>query len=126
MVDDNQRILEEIKQIGAQYRSEVPGRRKTWPKAIRQRALALNDLGLSYKAISDQTGIPYYTVLNWRTRRGQFKQVATVTVPTSNVVESKPAVTIQNSGTVTVTTPQGYRIDGISLDQLVVLLGKLP
>ena len=120
-MEERQQLLQEIIEISAQYRSEVPGRRKTWPKAIRQRVLSLKDLGLSFKAISDQTGIPYYTVLNWRSQAGKFKQVATVTVPTP-ILKSLPTSV---AAKVTVTTPQGYRIEGLGLSDLILFLEKL-
>jgi hypothetical protein len=126
-MNERQQILEEIRQITEQFRVEVPGRRKTWPKAVKQRVMDLKNLGLSLKAISDQTGIPYFTVLTWSSHHGRFKQLSTVTVPISVPVQAKNKTDIlsDNAATVTVTTPQGYRIEGINLDQLVVLLGML-
>jgi hypothetical protein len=126
MKERQQILLDEIKQISQQYQQQVPGRRKAWPNAIKQRVIALKDLGLSFKAISEQTGLPYFTVLGWRETRGTFRQVspsqeivtATVTVPTCPLI---PATVIPTA-TVTVATPEGYRIEGLSISQLIELL----
>lgn len=59
-------LLEEILQITSQYKDEVPGKRKAWPKAIKERVRELNELGMNVKAICERAGQPYYTVLSWR------------------------------------------------------------
>jgi hypothetical protein len=147
-------LLEELRQIVAQYQAEIPGGRKAWPNAIKHRVARLKELGLSFKAISDQTGLPYFTVLGWRdyaakaNDAGQFRQVspdaaftaATVAVATlskdlpaaqgrvsRNAPEPAalpPSAAVTTTATVTVTTPEGFRVEGLSFPQAVDLLGK--
>ena len=115
-------LLREIAEITKQYKEEVPGGRKTWPRSIRERVVQLYRLGLSAKAVADKTGIAYYTVLNWKKRDPEFKRIkilpliqsATVTVPESKKV-----------ATVTVTTPKGLLIEGLTFDQLLIALERL-
>jgi len=137
-------LLEEIRQIVAQYQAEVPGGRKAWPNAIKQRVARLKELGLSYKAISDHTGLPYFTVLGWRGSGqkagavGKFHQVtpdaayaaATVAVATFSEGPGAAAARISRAATtetatVAVATPNGFRIEGLSLAQAIDLLGQL-
>jgi hypothetical protein len=135
-------LLEEIRQIVAQYQAEVPGGRKAWPNAIKQRVARLKELGLSFKAISDQTGLPYFTVLGWRgsvqktSAAGKFHQVspdgaytaATVAVATLSEGPVAPRARVAvatGTATVAVATPSGFRIEGLSLAQAIDVLGQL-
>lgn len=116
---DASRIIDEIRQIEKQYEGEVGSRRRPWPASIRSRIDQLSNLGMSFRAISEATGVPYYSIMNWRHGKHREKKesfhaltvaapiepVATVTVPVvSSDTEAWP------SGTVTVTTPDGYQL----------------
>jgi hypothetical protein len=115
----------------AQYVAEVGSGRRVWPRSIKERVVQLEMLGVKAKAISEQTGIGYDTLLQWRYQRNhQLKQkfhevgvgkelvkVGTVTVPA--VKEDK---IIHKIGTVTVTTPSGYRIEGTDSQIIMDLL----
>ncbi len=124
MIQRAEDLIQEIKQISSQYNVEVGSRRRPWPKAIKDRVAALDRLGLSSKAIAVDTGIPYYTVLQWRFKRNKTKfhelslpAVATVTVP-------RETEKILKTGTVTVATPDGYRVE-MPVDAAVELLNAL-
>lgn len=116
-MNEEQILLHEIRQITEQYKIEVPGKRKIWPNSVRQRALQLNSLGMRWRAISMHTGLPYFMVLSWRSAV-EFREVATVIVPTSTKDSS------QIPRTVTVTTSSGLRLEGISFEQGVHILER--
>jgi hypothetical protein len=109
MIQRAEQLIEEIRQISKQYSVEVGSKRRPWPKAIKSRVAELDELGVSRKAIAADTGVPYHTVLQWRYQRNKkfhelkLPAVATVTVPQSDE--------ILKNGTVTVTTPDGYRVE---------------
>lgn len=130
-VQEAERLIDEIKQIKEQYEHEVGSKGKPWPKSIRGRVLQLIELGFTMKSISDDTGIPYYSVLNWRHRKRsiskarEFKELAVTTFPTGVVTapESRPRLPI--SGAVAVITPSGYRIEGSRAIDVVKVLRAL-
>jgi hypothetical protein len=126
----NQNLIEEIKQITAQFKEEVPGKGKTWPKAIKQRVKVLLHAGLNSKTIADQTGLPYFTVLSWRERsgkpRGRFREVGAVTAATGEqIFNHSTAPVAVNLAAVTVTTPSGYRIEGITFTEVMSIFERL-
>lgn len=135
-MNESEKLVEEIKQIKIQYQSEVGRGRKAWPKSIRTRVEELFGLGLQGTAIATLTGLPYFTVLKMRPgktkaskkltpRKESFhsltvekeiaQTLATVTVAS---LESKKIVAV------TVTTPDGYQIQGPS-DFVFSLLTEL-
>lgn len=131
---DSSQLIEEIRQISEQYHAEVGRGRKAWPNSIKDRVTELFESGMRAKAISQATGLAYYTVLNWRPggRKGaprglharRFKElavvkssreIARVTVPKNLPSVHKQELSSKKISTVTVTTPDGYqvRIDGL-------------
>lgn len=134
-------LIQEIRQITLQYKAEVPGRRRAWPEAIRKRVTELFSLGLKTKKISEVTGISIHTLSLWKSQinGGQsFQQLkiidaaeskakslataktnsfATVTVAKKRgrppKVLSPQQLDVANNVTVTVTTPDGFRIEGV-------------
>jgi hypothetical protein len=68
-------LIDEVKQIAEQYGREVTTARRTWPKSVRDRVLALARLGVPRSRIGKECGIPAATVFLWckqisgRTRR---------------------------------------------------------
>jgi hypothetical protein len=136
------RVLDEIRQLVTQYRQEVPGRRRAWPESIKARIAQLCVLGMSAKDIADHTELSYYTILGWvpethrrryRTRQvktplaeGHFSAVAirdaTVTVAKSSHCLTSP-LTI--NATVTVTLPDGTRIEGVTAEFLKSWHGRV-
>ena len=58
-------IVEEVKQLVAQYLKEVPRGRNAWPQAIYRRIKNLWHMGLTPKEISNLTSVPYFTIYQW-------------------------------------------------------------
>ena len=113
-------LLKDIREMTAQYRAEVPGGRKAWPKSIKDRVMELSRMGMRTTAIADATGLTYFTIHGWKKSGAGFHALAvakpaTVTVP----------IKTQPTATVTVTTGNGLRIEGISFEQALVLAEKL-
>jgi DNA-binding transcriptional regulator YiaG len=135
-----ERIVDEIKQIRTQYASEVGEGRRAWPRSIRTRVDELEDHGVKPKAIAELTGVPYETVCYWRYNRKQpqkksFHALAVVTakqkVPRTEeknltvTVKSAPSPQLTAPATVTVTTPDGIKIEmqlALSLTELLALI----
>lgn len=64
-------LIDEIKQIVEQYSREVTTSRRTWPKSIRDRVLALARLGVPRARIAALCALPSTTVFLWcRPTRG--------------------------------------------------------
>jgi len=144
MKDRADQIINEIQQITAQYKAEVPGRRHAWPKAIKERVQALFALGLKPKAITEQTGLSYHTVVYWSTQAKQTQKflpvkvvaaksrrlpvpidkaaTATVTVKKRGRPSSSKSLGSLLNATVTVTTPDGFIIEGLPAQVALALL----
>jgi len=58
-------LIAEIKQIAEQYSREVTTARRTWPKSVKDRVLALARMGVASSRISQECGIPTATVFLW-------------------------------------------------------------
>ena len=132
-MENTNRLIEEIQQIKVQYKAEVAGGRKQWPRAIRDRVLQLSSAGVRMREISERTGISYHTLASWTasdfhslpvvresTNPTARKKVATVTVAKS----SKSRV-VSKIATVTVKTPEGFVIRLGSARDAVALLKAL-
>ena len=139
-------LIEEIKQISIQYNSEVGRGRKAWPKSIKERVAKLFEAGLRATAIAERTGLAYFTVLKWRPpgqkkalrRRSEprFKELAIVETESAPIVSvtvpqipAKPNASLDSEiAIVTVTNPEGFKIDvrGIALAAKLLreLMGK--
>ena len=128
-VQEAEALISEIKQIRHQYNIEVGSKGKPWPKSIKERVFKLIDLGFTLQSISDDTGIPYYSILNWRHRgkeKAKVQQFQELAVR-SNFQSRSVAVTessqiCQQSATVTVTTPGGYRIEAMDAADAIKIL----
>ncbi len=108
-------ILEEISQLCLQYKAEVPGRRRAWPRSIKDRVLALRRLGVSYVKIAQGSGLSAATLYSWK-----LEQKGASFMPVKVTAKSTPTVTVGASAerervspTVTVITPSGFRIEGL-------------
>jgi transposase-like protein len=124
-------LLDEISQLLSQYRQEVPGKRRAWPESIKQRARALRGTGLNWAQIANRSGIPYHTVLKWRDdkRAGSFALVNVVPAKrykakVRTVTVAKPTA-VKVPDVVTVTMPNGVRIEGVGTVLLLELLPRL-
>jgi hypothetical protein len=58
-------LIDEVRQIAEQYSREVTTARRTWPKSIKDRVLALLRLGVPGARIGKECGIPVATVFFW-------------------------------------------------------------
>jgi transposase-like protein len=137
-MDESSKLIEEIRQIKVQYRAEVNGVRKQWPRAIKTRIIQLCESGLRSQEIADKTGISFHTVSAWKSKHKNkelFHQLPVVLGNTKKPVSKKSAtVTVTKTGesilstksvTVTVTTPGGYKIEGLTAEQLAVFFRKI-
>jgi len=133
MNQSTEQLIIEIKQICNQYLQEVgSGGYRVWPKSIRDRALLLCDLVGSTKQAAELCGLSKETLYQWRAemkKTQQFKSLPvvesskkSVTVTDTNPLETKNQ---KASGSVTVTTPKGFVIAGLELDQALVILKQL-
>jgi hypothetical protein len=139
-MDNSKVLIEEIKQITIQYRAEVGSQRKPWPNSIKVRVEKLYAAGMKLPQIAKLTGVPYFSILHWRSReKKKFHQIgvkaiavpeleaATVTVAALQMLKSaeqKPA-TASQIATVTVTTPDGFQIKIDGIDQGLEILRRL-
>jgi hypothetical protein len=126
-----EQTIQEILEIKKQYQAEVGSRRKPWPASIRNRIERLHRLGLKYKEISARIEIPYYSIMNWRSReRSQdgFRELTVRPAP-ALPVDARQTVTVATAdmpvGSVTVTTPDGYRVACESTDLAVGIIREL-
>jgi transposase-like protein len=135
-MEETNKLIEEIQQIKIQYRSEVDGIRKQWPKAIKTRIIRLCGLGLRSQQIAERTGISFHTVSAWKSkykskfhqltvRSAKTKSLISKTPATVTVAKSKESLVSTKSVTVTVTTPGGYKIEGLIFEQLAVFFEKI-
>lgn len=125
-MNDIENTIQEIIQIQEQYRAEVGSRRKPWPESIRSRVNRLRGMGLRFREISERTGIPYGSLMNWRHgKRKEFHALAVreAKVPTVTVDHAKPVG--DGVATVTVATPDGYRLKVANVAMAVSLVTEL-
>jgi hypothetical protein len=137
MQDQSENLMSEISQLREQYAAEVGHGRRVWPRSIKERVEKLDEIGIAAKHISQRTGIGYETILQWRFKRRQrlkreFHEVSiaseaktiakidTVTAPKISTPKK-----IAKIGTVTVTTPEGFRIETSDVEMAVQLLREL-
>jgi hypothetical protein len=143
-------LFNELLQLCAQYKVEVPGARQAWPESVKALVHNLILEGVSGPEIARRTGISYFTINKWTRNirkaaapsfieakvvpsvpsglksvqkpRGRPKSIATVTVAESksNLSAPPPSCPVV---TVTVTTPSGYKIEGLPVDMALSLAG---
>jgi transposase-like protein len=135
-------IVDQIRQIKNQYEAQVTGKHKQWPRAIKERVVALVEMDLSLSTISERTGISYHTIASWTAQpnRSKFREM-TVAQPTKSVavtVTSKRPVgrppkklvpVAKNcntrNGTVTIMTPGGYLVEGLDAEVLAEFFKRM-
>jgi hypothetical protein len=129
-------LMSEISELRQQYVAEVGHGRRVWPRSIKERVEKLDEIGVTAKYISQQTGIGYETILQWRFKRRQRvkRQFHEVSVTETKAIAKIDTVTgpkisrpkkIAKVGTVTVTTPEGFRIETSDAETAVQLLREL-
>jgi len=126
-------LVDEIKQITEQYSREVTTSRRTWPRSVRERVLALARMGVPRSRIAKLCALPSATVFNWcrpvsgKKLRPQSRFLALPVQP--EVSHSSATVGIGNSSSIpTVVTgiqlllPGGIEVRGLtSVDQVLAL-----
>lgn len=154
MTESQNTILNELAQLSSQYKAEVPGVRRAWPESVKSRIRLLLEDGMTAAEVSRKTGIPYFTLNSWRQRsharfiqaklsepqlpanalpekrkrgRPRKSHLLPATVTVANLASRKPlvsSVTSEASGTVTVTTPNGFKIEGLPINVALRLIGR--
>lgn len=137
-------LLDELRQICAQYTQEVPKKRRPWPESVRTRIFRLRFLGVSNHRIAQESGIPVMTLYTWKMPKqedaralpapeaqapGEFLAVRVVrrrtglaslsgrskgARPTTVTVKTREAGPV-----LTVITPNGVRLEGLTLEQAI-------
>lgn len=125
-ISELEKLLGELAQLQGQYKSEVPGARKAWPRSIKERVAKVAELGVSSAEIARQTKIPYYTIHGWaksqsRKAPGKFREIAVVAARQAPA----PPASVAESGTVTVTMPNGCKIEGLSSSAALAWLERI-
>jgi hypothetical protein len=128
-------IVAEIQDLCRQYKAEVPGRSQAWPKSIKERVAELHALGLGDTEVSKLVPISMQTIYSWR--HSKIKKALKAKCPGFLPVKinDSPTVTVKGRprkkihqpkvSTVTVTTPSGYRVEGLDVDSAVRLLSEI-
>ena len=141
-------LIDEIKQITEQYSREVTTARRTWPKSVRDRVLALARLGVPRNRIAKECGIPATTVFLWcekvtgkkrragsspaqavpRRRRGFWRLAMDLPPPNSNstvglgIEREKPQIQTDSGNGFQIVLPGGIEVRGLSsIDQVLAL-----
>ena len=130
MLRDQSEIVAELQDLCAQYKAEVPGRSQAWPKSIKERVAELSEQGLGDSEVARLVPIPMQTIYSWRHSKKvkspepsflpvKINKVSTVTV------KKKPKPQKVKSPTVTVTTPSGFKIEGLAAEDVLSFFEKL-
>jgi uncharacterized HAD superfamily protein len=129
------RLIDEIQQIKAQFEAEVTGKRKQWPKAIKDRVLALLASEMKLQAVAKRTGISHHTIAYWCSQeREPFQEVSVVEAPPKALtvtkkpvtvtVSEKPATVKKSKAPLKIKTPDGFLIEARDAkDALKILRG---
>ena len=130
MNDRVNQLTVEIKDICEQYLAEVgEGGYKVWPRSIKDRVLVLSDLVGSCKKASEICGLSVETIYQWRAdaKKSQFKSIAVIPSKNKSVTVTAPKLNLgvgHKAVAVTVTTPNGYKIEG-EVDTVLKILKSL-
>ena len=124
-VENREQIADEVRQLCAQYAAEVPSKRRTWPKSIKERVFQLLDLEVRCEVIAAQTGIPVATIYGWKCGRGQpqaFLPVQVVADKAVTLQSKSPSIPKprrrkqrQRTPTIIVVAPNGVRFEGLNI-----------
>ncbi len=117
MTERSENLIQEIIQIREQYFAEVgEDKRRAWPKSIRDRMLELCSQKYNRKELAKRTGIPYETIMQWLyVQRHATKMFQPVHIQDDvTVTPNSPPMPIKTelNSTVTVTFPDGCRVEG--------------
>jgi hypothetical protein len=127
-------IIDEINHIRDQFRSEVSGHRKQWPKSIKSRVARLLDLGLRPKEIQSRCGISFHTVSLWKSQKSasKFHEIPVLASSEKNQIPATVTVTkkskrprLTKSATVTVTISDAVVVELASVKEAILLIRGL-
>lgn len=132
VTQEQKNIISEIIQMREQYLNEVGiGKRRAWPKSIKTRIVSLFTQKLNRRYLAQATGIPYDTIREWAMEhrdQPMFQSVPISSdyciVPPPSVDGSQSPIKSTVSGTVTVTTPDGYQVQG-SVKEIFRVLNRI-
>ncbi len=130
--DRAQELYAEIRQIYQQYLKEVPKKRRPWPESIKARIFELWKLGVSSHQIAQETGLPTQTMYSWR-QKIKKNDSGFLPVPIVKKRHRRSNFDIQlsqlesevQSPTVTVITPDGFRIEGITTSDAAIIIREI-
>lgn len=143
MVAQIEILMQEISDLRSQYVAEVGKGRRVWPRSIKERVTALDDMGVPAKQISERSGVGYATILQWRFHRrrrqnANFHEVAVTAPAVTTAIAKIDTVTMRKDrikrptgkniaklGTVTVTTPEGFKVEAPDAETALMLLKGL-
>jgi len=115
------RITDEVKQLRAAVGVLTRGRGRKYPAELRGRILAWVDgevaRGTSETECAEALGMPMHRFEVWRDRERELEQVPAEFVP---IEVSAPL-----SGGLVLSTPSGYRIEGLTVAQAIAVLKAL-
>lgn len=122
-------LISEIREIKSQYEGEVSGARKTWPRSVRTRVMALAKADISTKEIHQLTDIPKATIDLWKRKSKNQTEPVTVMQLTEPLGGSFRELTVrQANGEVeskqrdwVVTLPGNIQIRGMDVESLIQL-----
>lgn len=124
-------LFSELKQICDQYKAEVPSKRRAWPMSVKTRVFELRKCGLTDPQIAKRTGLCYQTMYTWKPLKEEnFLPVDIIPRPPKSLTvtvsgSQKPPVKYKTKNTtMTVITPDGFKIEGMDQVTLFRLLGK--
>ena len=129
-------LIEEVRQLVAQYLAEVPSRRRTWPRSIKERVLQLLKLEMACEAAGRATGIPAATIYGWKAAAGPSGMEARPAFLPVQIVRDAPPLpaslnrpeekrrgsyrqdrkkksTVHSPTLIVMTAPNGLRIEGL-------------
>ena len=125
---EQEQLLSEISQVIEQYKTEVTGARKMWPRAVKDRVRQLRETGISAMDLAGRVGVPYATVKSWESGRklprGHFKRVkmAEASPEKSLTVKSLTVKRHPEPHILRVSTARGLTVEGLNFEQVVSLL----
>lgn len=139
----SKQLITEIRSIRDEYLQEVgEGKRRAWPRAIKERVLKLCELGdFRVKDIARLTKISYEVINQWKylAKKDRDESSGFHSLPVVASVGAPPvaprSIAITEPATVTVpdfvkygirvTTPDGYVIEGLTADSTVLVMQGL-
>jgi hypothetical protein len=124
-------IIDEVRELCGQYQNEVPSRRRTWPRSIKDRVFQLLQLELSCEEINAQTGIPAPTIYSWKSRSKREPAFLPIQiVPEKSPIAQKAIVSRRRErkkppSTIIVIAPNGMRFEGLDLKSAISLAKEM-